>query len=591
MVVSDIESESSEEEIIDEDFEDGLPICVQGNLTKLRRANKELKRQARILRRQFRRSQALAEELRIQVEDLNARVDRERRASGESENGEKLNCKKCKEFQLQLEELGERLGEANWNSSGLGQRQIGFSQTVEEEFKEAAWKWHYGTSSGSRRNSFKEGESIADAVKEAAEATLLTQGMVYEETSGLYYDYKSGYYFDAERSLYYDGHTGTYLEYEPESKSYVTHSTIPEEERQAQVTLRERARKEAKEKQELKAMMEAQKQPLHSALESISSVLDTQYSDESGDEDNCRQLPCMRLIVQETEDPKVTQGSLFIVTCKGGSVGSKGSHEVLLEDLGCSKNHAKISFQSENLKYFLKDLGSRNGTWVNGKRLSASKEESKLVEIGQGTVIQIGKSKLLCHVHPGLETCLGCEPGHVRATNSVETQEEREQREWEAVHGKKERSRNAVLKSLKRKYELSTEEIKNLKNSKSRYYDRAAERRKVIGSDNPHEKTQASSVDEAMKSDNKGFKMLEKMGWKGGGLGHEETGISVPIKVTQRAQGAGLGSEFQHLIVEKGFKKKAVKSDMWIKTQRRFEGAPVLGVFNQPDDEEENEDS
>ena len=52
-------------------------------------------------------------------------------------------------------------------------------------------------------------------------------------------------------------------------------------------------------------------------------------------------------------------------------------------------------------KYYLTDLGSRNGTYVNGKRMSVSKCESDPVEIGQGTRIQIGRTKMVCHVHPG----------------------------------------------------------------------------------------------------------------------------------------------------------------------------------------------
>ena len=36
--------------------------------------------------------------------------------------------------------------------------------------------------------------------------------------------------------------------------------------------------------------------------------------------------------------------------------------------------------------------------------------------------------------------------------------------------------------------------------------------------------------------------MLEKMGWDGGGLGRDKTGIQEPIQVQQRAKQAGLGA-------------------------------------------------
>ena len=35
-----------------------------------------------------------------------------------------------------------------------------------------------------------------------------------------------------------------------------------------------------------------------------------------------------RLVVKNTEDERVHLGSLYIITCKGGSIGSKGPHEV-----------------------------------------------------------------------------------------------------------------------------------------------------------------------------------------------------------------------------------------------------------------------
>lgn len=63
----------------------------------------------------------------------------------------------------------------------------------------------------------------------------------------------------------------------------------------------------------------------------------------------------------------------------------------------------------------------------------------------------------------------------------------------------------------------------------------------ISGSDNPYEKTQMASTDEKISKDNKGFKMLQKMGWKENqGLGNG--GRLEPVKVEQRIERQGLGA-------------------------------------------------
>ena len=431
------------------------------------------------------------------------------------------------------------------------------------------------------------GASLAEQVREAATSVLQQQGMVYEETSGLYYDYKSGYYFDAERSLYYDGNSGVYYSYDQEAGKYKVHSSMPEEEVTAQKILSQAARdaQEAKEKRRKKREKRGSKdkndpEELSEALDKISSVLDSEdYSDDDDDGTGSETIPCVRIVVLETEDSGVTVGSLYLVTCKGGSIGSKGPHEVLLPDMGCSKHHARISYKEG--KYFLRDLGSRNGTWLAGKRMSVSKMKSSEVQIGHGTLIQIGKTKLLCHVHPGRETCLSCEPGVVRVEN-------REEEIFDDVPlgTGRDKQRREGIKSLKRKYGLENPGVVAPVDpeSGSKYMDRAGERRRVIGSDHHSVKTEVASVDTAINQENKGFKMLAKMGYKGGGLGKDKKGIAEPVKVEMRAKGAGLGSDNPVIQINQ---KQKQKNDIWLKTQRRFVDAPVLDAFQDDTDEDE----
>ncbi len=50
-------------------------------------------------------------------------------------------------------------------------------------------------------------------------------------------------------------------------------------------------------------------------------------------------------------------------------VGRKGHAQVSIEDAGVSRRHFVISHDGED--YVIRDLNSRNGTWVEGRRVSA----------------------------------------------------------------------------------------------------------------------------------------------------------------------------------------------------------------------------
>lgn len=79
------------------------------------------------------------------------------------------------------------------------------------------------------------------------------------------------------------------------------------------------------------------------------------------------------------------------------------------------QHHGIFKFQESDGSYYLTDYGSRNGTYVNKQRLSSAKQESEPCEIPHGTIITLGSTDLLCHIHPGRETCEECEPGVVAA--------------------------------------------------------------------------------------------------------------------------------------------------------------------------------
>lgn len=121
--------------------------------------------------------------------------------------------------------------------------------------------------------------------------------------------------------------------------------------------------------------------------------------------------PSLRIIVQETNVAALRRGSLFIVTCKGGSLGREGDHDVIIPDINVSKFHLKFSYDQKKATYRVLDLGSRNGTLLNGARMAPTMQESDPVPLAHGDVLELNGTRLLCHVHDGASTCAKCEPG------------------------------------------------------------------------------------------------------------------------------------------------------------------------------------
>lgn len=55
-----------------------------------------------------------------------------------------------------------------------------------------------------------------------------------------------------------------------------------------------------------------------------------------------------------------------------------------------SRSHLEFSFDESSDAFFVHDIGSHSGTWINGKRMSASGIESGVIEVKSGDEIHIG---------------------------------------------------------------------------------------------------------------------------------------------------------------------------------------------------------
>ena len=68
------------------------------------------------------------------------------------------------------------------------------------------------------------------------------------------------------------------------------------------------------------------------------------------------------------------------------SIGRSNANDIQIHDKHVSRNHLVV--WTEGRRYFLKDLGSGNGTYVNGYRIPSG----ATVEVKEGFAISIGRS-------------------------------------------------------------------------------------------------------------------------------------------------------------------------------------------------------
>lgn len=83
-------------------------------------------------------------------------------------------------------------------------------------------------------------------------------------------------------------------------------------------------------------------------------------------------------------------GQLFKVTRGEAVIGRAANAEVKVEDDGISRTHARL--RSETGRAWIEDMGSRNGTFVNGHKIEVATElrEGDKIQVGRGTVLRFG---------------------------------------------------------------------------------------------------------------------------------------------------------------------------------------------------------
>ncbi|KAM4640026.1 angiogenic factor with G patch and FHA domains 1 isoform 3-T3 [Amazona ochrocephala] len=387
--------------------------------------------------------------------------------------------------------------------------------------------------------------SLAESLRAAAEAAVSQTGFIYDENTGLYYDHSTGFYYNSENQLYYDPTTGIYYYCDVETGRYQFHSRVDLQSYQTSGTQHTRDKKGKKKRKEPERIT-ANDHKVRQLTETMANLKISSFGlAASGEDEEKIWPPCIRVIV--VRSPVLQTGSLYIITAvKPATIGrEKGvGHTLEIPEVGVSKFHAEVYFDHDLQNYVLVDQGSQNGTVVNGNQILQPKTKCDPCILEHGDEVKIGETVLSFHIHPGSDTCDGCEPGQVRAHLRLDRKKEfsvcpalsKEEREL---------VRRKALKKIREKYGLQNTEYEDNKAVKNpKYKDRAGKRRETIGSEGTFQRDDSpASVHIEISNSNKGHKMLEKMGWKKGeGLGKDGSGIKDPIHLQLHKMHAGLGT-------------------------------------------------
>ena len=82
-----------------------------------------------------------------------------------------------------------------------------------------------------------------------------------------------------------------------------------------------------------------------------------------------------------------TPGATFMLEGDQLNIGRDSTNEITINDAEVSRRHARLTFQGG--KYVLEDLGSTNGTFVNGQRLAGPRvlKAGEVVSFGEQIVL------------------------------------------------------------------------------------------------------------------------------------------------------------------------------------------------------------
>jgi len=82
-------------------------------------------------------------------------------------------------------------------------------------------------------------------------------------------------------------------------------------------------------------------------------------------------------------------------------IGRRPDNDIVVGDLGVSNHHAELR-RTPDGRYSITDLGSRNGTYVNGTRVNQQEiTEDDIIAIGHAVTVRLSAGQLIEYIDDG----------------------------------------------------------------------------------------------------------------------------------------------------------------------------------------------
>ncbi|CAO3597999.1 unnamed protein product [Absidia cylindrospora] len=263
---------------------------------------------------------------------------------------------------------------------------------------------------------------------------------------------------------------------------------------------------------------------------------------------------CRLVVIESTVVPV---GQVTMINANGITIGRDkkewDTRRMRLRDMQVSKYHCQLFYDQAKHAFAITDVGSQNGTLLNGERLSPAKTSSRPFGLKNGDQLTLGTTVLEVHLHDHGWPCQQCQTSATNTTISAaaaaeptfhggDHQEQTQQRPTKST------TRKQWQKQLLQKYDDTDNSLHTIeRQQQQQYIDRAQLRRErdPVEQRTINNEPEPDAIDLQTPVQGKGYDMLRKMGWQSGqGVGMHQQGIVEPLAPKSTPyERAGLGAQ------------------------------------------------